>query len=185
MKNFKQFGGNIIEDTNLYILEYIKVHPEVTIIIGTDSNNSKGKTVFGTVICFVHPGNGIHVIYTKEIMNKIDDIFLRMWTEVTISKTIADEIEIYLHNYKKSFEQDRINNIPNAFKYLTDNNILLYKDDLHKICEIHCDINPNKNYKSNIAYQATNGWLKSEGYIVKMKPNSYAASCAADLICRH
>ena len=184
MKNFKQFGGTKIEDINSYILNYIKNNPEVSIVVGTDSNNFRTVTIFGTVICFIHPGKGVHVIYKRDNYAKIPDLFLRMWTESTISKDIADKIEIVLLEYKHSFAKEMPHNIPSAFKYLTDNNIVLYKDDNRKICEIHCDINPNKNFKSNIAYQAVNGWLSSSGFVTKMKPNAYAASCAADLICR-
>lgn len=52
-----------------------------------------------------------------------------------------------------------------------------------KNTEIHIDINKNKIRKSNIVYDSAIGYLTSFGYSVESKPNSWAASKAADLLC--
>lgn len=47
--------------------------------------------------------------------------------------------------------------------------------------EVHLDINPNPKHKSNVAVKDALGWVKgSLGMDAKIKPNSFAASAAAD-----
>ena len=52
--------------------------------------------------------------------------------------------------------------------------------------EIHLDINPNPKHKSNIAVKEALGWVKgSLGIDAKIKPDSFAATHAADHVVRH
>lgn len=52
--------------------------------------------------------------------------------------------------------------------------------------EIHIDINPNPMHKSNIAVKEALGWVRgSLGIDAKIKPNSWAATHAADHAVRH
>lgn len=48
--------------------------------------------------------------------------------------------------------------------------------------EIHIDLNPNKNFKSNIAYTPDIYTLKGMGYVVCAKPDAPAESCASGLL---
>ena len=51
--------------------------------------------------------------------------------------------------------------------------------------EIHLDLNPNPRYKSNIAVKEALGYVKgSTGIDAKVKPDSFAASHAADHVVR-
>ena len=49
--------------------------------------------------------------------------------------------------------------------------------------EIHADINPNPTYESNKALQQAIGYILGMGYSFKVKPDSFAASTAADRKC--
>ena len=52
--------------------------------------------------------------------------------------------------------------------------------------EIHLDINPNPNHKSSVAVKEALGWVKgSLGMDAKIKPDSFAATHAADHVVRH
>ena len=52
--------------------------------------------------------------------------------------------------------------------------------------EIHLDINPNPKYKSNAAVKEALGYVKgSTGIDAKIKPDSFAATHAADHVVRH
>jgi len=151
MINFKFFNGNIISDYKTYVNDYIKMYPETTIIVGTDSEQYRNNTTYVTVIGLLRPRKGVHIIYTKERVKKIKDIFTRLWNEIEYSRTIADDLS------KSLIKTDPIT--------------------------VHIDINNNKKEKSNMVHDSAMGYLKSLGYNVESKPNSWAASKAADMLC--
>lgn len=91
---FKFYNGGFIEDVEFYIKEYIKKHPDVEIFIGTDSAKAgdaheEPLTVFVTTICFRHPGNGVHYIYSKEKKPRIRDLYNKIWAEVERTNEVA------------------------------------------------------------------------------------------------
>ena len=49
---------------------------------------------------------------------------------------------------------------------------------------VDLDINSNKKYKSFIAHDAAVGMIKGYGFVVRTKPDAWAASAAADLLCK-
>jgi predicted RNase H-related nuclease YkuK (DUF458 family) len=51
--------------------------------------------------------------------------------------------------------------------------------------EIHLDINPNPKYASNVVTAEAIGWVRSLGLVAKVKPESFAATSAADHFVRH
>jgi predicted RNase H-related nuclease YkuK (DUF458 family) len=52
--------------------------------------------------------------------------------------------------------------------------------------EVHLDINPSPKHKSSIAVKEALGWVKgSLGIDAKIKPDSFAATHAADHVVRH
>jgi predicted RNase H-related nuclease YkuK (DUF458 family) len=46
--------------------------------------------------------------------------------------------------------------------------------------EIHLDINPNPRFKSNAALKEALAYVRGMGLQAKVKPEAFAASCAAD-----
>jgi predicted RNase H-related nuclease YkuK (DUF458 family) len=44
----------------------------------------------------------------------------------------------------------------------------------------HFDINPSEEYRSNVAHKAAVGMAESAGYAFNVKPEAWAATCAAD-----
>lgn len=51
--------------------------------------------------------------------------------------------------------------------------------------EVHLDVNPKANAKSNIVYDAAKGYGESFGFVVECKPDSPIAMCAADHVVRN
>lgn len=51
--------------------------------------------------------------------------------------------------------------------------------------EIHLDINPDPRYASNCVTAEAIGWVRSLGLVAKVKPESFAATSAADHFVRH
>jgi hypothetical protein len=49
---------------------------------------------------------------------------------------------------------------------------------------IDIDLNPDPRYGSNNVLRAALGFVESYGYTARCKPESFAASCAADRLCK-
>jgi len=68
----------------------IKAHcPELEIHIGCDSQNYRSHTVYVTTIVLRYPLNGAHVIYLKEKVPKINDLWSKLWGELERSAELA------------------------------------------------------------------------------------------------
>jgi hypothetical protein len=51
--------------------------------------------------------------------------------------------------------------------------------------ELHIDVNPDPKHASNIVTKEALGWVRGLGLEAKIKPDSFAASTAADHCVRH
>ena len=51
--------------------------------------------------------------------------------------------------------------------------------------EIHLDVNPDPRHASNVVTKEALGWVRGLGLEARIKPNSFAASTAADHCVRH
>lgn len=160
MKDFKKFGGEHIYDLGQYVRDYVTAHKDVTVYVGSDSEQFMRFTQYATVVVFRHASNGAHYIFYREKVKRVKDLFTRLWGEVDRVLTVG----IYLEKELEGFYQ-RSNSV-------------------EKLVELHLDLNPNPLHKSNIVFNAGVSTLKGYGFRVKCKPEAWAASCAADLICR-
>lgn len=97
MKKFKLFGGKEIDNLETYIKNYQCKFSDCEIIIGTDSEQYRNYTKYVTVIGFIKPTKGVHIIYKSEKIKKIKDIFTRLWNEIEYTRIIADEIKNYVN----------------------------------------------------------------------------------------
>ncbi len=71
----------------------VKAHcPEVEIHLGCDSQNYRNYTVYVTTVVFRYPTNGAHVIYVKEKVPKINDLWTKLWGELERSAELALEL---------------------------------------------------------------------------------------------
>lgn len=162
-------NGKKISNLEKYIKDYIKYYPNVKIYIGTDSQRkNKNKIRFITTICFRHPRNGVHVIHHRRVEKMTKDLFKKLWME----------LEYTLETLK----------LINYSSYLLATKPLeqIKKDDLNKdwvknsIITIDIDVNSLKKWESNIAHDASKGYISSLGYKVRTKPEGWAASRASD-----
>ena len=150
--------GVLIASLAVYVDEYIKNSPiPVSVLVGTDSTQRGNSTVYATVVCLYKEGKGGHVIYTRERVPRIVDLFMRLWQETQRSMEVIQ----YL--------QDELPDLPT------------------KQISVHFDLNPNPAHRSNIAHRASVGFAESFGILrenIQVKPFAPAASCAADLLAR-
>ena len=73
MKQFKKLSNRENIDLIPYIQQYIEKYPETQILIGTDSQNRKHKSIYALCIGLNRPGKGAHVIYSKYDVPRIKD----------------------------------------------------------------------------------------------------------------
>ena len=90
--DFKKCSGEKIENIVEYVREYMKEHPTVEIMVGTDSQNRGGKTVYSTVIALYTPGNGAHCIFKRWRTPKEAVRNTRLMNEVQASLEVAGEL---------------------------------------------------------------------------------------------
>jgi predicted RNase H-related nuclease YkuK (DUF458 family) len=198
MENFKLFGGNILEDLGQYARDYINSsgddHSQIIVYVGTDSKQLRHSTLYATAIAFYHIGGGAHIVFRRVNIPKVRDMFTRLYNEVEMTMEVSE----YLHkelegHYNFEWNEDNIwmEIGGDRAQRLRGNTELkriidgLNSDLQHQktvICDL--DLNPSKNHKSNMVYDAGVGTIKGNGFRVRTKPHAWVASCAADLLCK-
>lgn len=136
-----------------HIIDFLAQEPSAVyqIVVGTDSQPHNGSGVdFVTAIVVHRKGYG-GIYFWRRTVNKISYVLRqRMYEEATMSLAMAEEVVALLH-----------------------------KDGITKYdVEIHVDIGkfgPTREMISEII-----GMIRGNGFSVKMKPESYAASKVAD-----
>ena len=63
---YRKLNGTPIPHLANYAKSYLRAHPEVSLSVGTDSQNIGGSSVYATVVAFRHPGKGVHYLLTKK-----------------------------------------------------------------------------------------------------------------------
>jgi predicted RNase H-related nuclease YkuK (DUF458 family) len=85
---FKSLSTRKEVDLIPYVKDFLANNPDTTIYVGCDSQNER-YTTYAVVIVLHNPGKGGHVLYTKDIVNRIPDRFIRLWNEVEYSLQTA------------------------------------------------------------------------------------------------
>ena len=89
---FQVMDGETRMDFSIYISSFWKTYPHCELHIGCDSQNFKTYTVYVTTIVFRFPESGAHVIYRKERLPKIYDMWTKLWGETERSVALAHAI---------------------------------------------------------------------------------------------
>jgi len=147
------FGELEFLEVRTRIIDFLATDPGSVyqIVVGTDSQPHNGSGVdFVTAIVVHRKGHGGIYFWQRTVNKKTYALRQRMYEEATMSLMMAEEVVTLLH-------QDGIT-----------------KYDV----EIHVDIGafgPTREMISEIT-----GMIRGNGFTVKMKPESYAASKVAD-----
>lgn len=67
--------------------------PEVELRVGSDSQNIAGFTIYVSAVVIRYPNNGARVLYQKEKILRIKDLWTRLWNEAERSVTLANGIK--------------------------------------------------------------------------------------------
>lgn len=180
----------------------------------SDVRRNGRKIMYADVIAFYdnERRGGVHYIFERELIkgNQVNykktgkkdedkknqrkaltsSIYQRIWGEVIRLEEIGDFLEKELEGvYPRKTAEELVK--------------LGYGAHQDKLVDLDIDINPNPGWtsyqielirmgkepgipknRSFIVYDAARAYLESKGYRLRFKPNSWAASCAADLICK-
>ena len=107
---FKTLDQHQPIDLKPYLTEFVAKHPECQIHVGCDSQNYSNTTVYATTVVIRFPHKGAHVLYVKEKLPRINDMWSRLWKEVERSVELAQFIEneclIPVHQVDMDFNED-------------------------------------------------------------------------------
>lgn len=97
-ETYRIMGTSIEVELPTYVAKVLNEQPGTTLHVGTDSQNYAGKTVYVSTIVFRFPGKGAHVIYTKQKVKRIRDMWTRLWSEtersIAIANYLRDELKV-------------------------------------------------------------------------------------------
>jgi predicted RNase H-related nuclease YkuK (DUF458 family) len=170
MKNFKLFGGKEIENLGEYLRNYYAKNPKVKFYVGTDSLQNGKFTKYVTTVCMLHPEHidekgmfhysaGVHVVYHRENVKRIRDVFSRLWHETELTFEIAQ----YVHEALKDVWVGPLHN--------------------EKVPIVHLDLSDQPRYKSHQVHDVSMGYVKGQGFEVHCKPDAWCATYASDWLC--
>ena len=153
--DFRKSSGENIPNLEEYVKEYVTIHPNIDVMVGTDSQTEGGKTKFSTVVAMYDHGDGVqghgaHCVY-------------RRWS---------------VPKYRKEQRFDRLmketEESINTAKKLREAGI--------KVKFVDIDINPQKGTGSNPAFDASKGWVEAEGFECRWKTLGPLITTFADWI---
>ena len=158
--SFKKFTGERLDNIEEYVKEYCSVHPNIDILVGTDSQNRGPKTLFSTIIAMYDRGDGdghghgAHCVFSR-------------WSTPRYRRTQSNER--LLKEVEESIATaDRLRDAGVRVKY------------------IDLDINPepgtNHRNLSNDVYTAAKGWVEGSGYECRWKTLGPLVTTMADWV---
>lgn len=88
---FKKLTSSEQFDLSGYTKEYLDVNKdyEVKMYLGCDSQTKADKTTYATTLVFHVESSGCHIIYKKEVVPVIRDMWNRLWKETELSVEAA------------------------------------------------------------------------------------------------
>jgi predicted RNase H-related nuclease YkuK (DUF458 family) len=86
---YRKMGCGTSVEIDIYTPSILNTNPNIELYIGTDSQNYSSHTVYVTTIVFRYQKQGAHVIYKRDRVPKINDLWTRLWTELERSTTLA------------------------------------------------------------------------------------------------
>ena len=160
---FKKTTGEIIENVETYVKNWVKSNPHGSVIIGCDSQLHGRRIKYSVAVVMHHVdsmggGHGAHVIVAdiwqkRKTHSPIEEMPSKLWAEAEYTLIAAQMID----------------GNDDAFK---------------KRLMLHLDFSDNAKDRSNMMFASGIGYLQGMGYQAKGKPHAYVATHTADAFCR-
>lgn len=169
---FRKLTGELIEDVNQYVKDWVAKNPHGQIIVGCDSQEYSRFVKYAIAIVMHYKdkygaGHGAHVIKSI-VMDR---------THKTPKKAMR------FKNGGKSFDTSLLQS-----KLWREVELTVQAAELLSDCEkkitIHVDYNSKPGEVSNVLYAPGLGYAQGLGYEAYGKPHAWCASAVADALCR-
>ena len=201
--NFKKFGGEHVGDVVDYVNNYVASNMDYAVAVGCDSQQLRKSTCYVIAIAIWNPSqkNGAHVIFKREYVPKIkvkhDAAQVSKLASSQSKREPITDYDAYRDMHPRLYGEiervaayceminEGLSTIPGYERkdYSADDNRKFIG-----LVDAHLDLNPDPGTsgqnKSNILWAAGRGMLEGLGFRTFTKPAAYAASCAADLLCK-
>ena len=103
-------GGRRAFDVCDYVREMMSSGALCSLHVGCDSQNYRCHTVYVTTVVFRYPQAGAHVIYRKEKVPRISDMWTKLWGEtersVALAHMLREEAEVEVEQIDLDFNTD-------------------------------------------------------------------------------
>ena len=134
------------------VLNFVKNRKQnAEVHVGCDSHFTSDKCIFAIVVAIYEKGRGGTYFFARSKRERALHQNLRL--------RLLKETELAIQ----------------LAELLVDNNTTERESTF-----VHLDINPKKEFKSNVVFTPATSWVKSLGYICVVKPDSWASSWLAD-----
>lgn len=88
-REFKKIGGEDVVDLLSYTKGILEKNPGSKIHVGCDSQSYATKTVYVTTVVFRYENRGAHVIYKREVIPRVKDLWSKLWGELNRAIDVA------------------------------------------------------------------------------------------------
>ena len=109
-RSFKTMGGRRSFDVCEYVAEMRQSGSRFGLYVGCDSQNFRCYTVYVTTVVFRYPQAGAHVIYRKEKVPRIEDMWTKLWGEtersVALAHLLREETGVQVEQIDLDFNTD-------------------------------------------------------------------------------
>lgn len=89
VRDFKKIGGDVVVDLLTYSNEILDKNPTTKVYVGCDSQTYSNKTVYVTTVVFRYENRGAHVIYRREVVPRVKDLWTKLWGELNRAIDVA------------------------------------------------------------------------------------------------
>lgn len=157
-KKWKTLGGEDI-DLRSTIEAVLRDFPDAQVTIASDSQQRGRDTEYVTVVTLVRPGKGGRVLFNREKIPRVRELRERLWKETWRSTQLAMELT----------------SAPDVGEWPMD----------IPVHAVHIDANVDPKHKSSKYVEELVGLVVGQGFNAVVKPESWAASHAADHAVKH
>lgn len=95
---------------DLFVRAFVNEHPDCLLYVGCDSQNLNRSTLYVTTIVLRLPGMGAKVLYRKEKVPRIADMWTKLWGEtersVELANYLRETCKLTVHQIDLDFNED-------------------------------------------------------------------------------
>lgn len=157
-KRWRTLGGEEV-DLRLAIEAELRDFPDAEVTVASDSQQRGQWTEYVTVVTLIRPGKGGRVIFNREKTPRTQELRERLWKETWRSTELAMELT----------------SSPDVGQW----------GQRIDVAAVHIDANVDPKHKSSRYVEELVGLVVGQGFRAVVKPDSWAASHAADHAVKH